>query len=50
MQYDVAEAATLIKLLEVVNSAISGGWRPQGGIAVVNRDGKLSFIQAMVRD
>ena len=51
MEYWIAQALKKDALIELVNDAITKGWRPQGGIAVAcGEAGSIfSYSQAMVR-
>lgn len=53
MQYDIIEATSLEKLIQLVNAKLSEGYEPHGGVAVVSNPesltfGKYTFYQAMI--
>jgi hypothetical protein len=53
MQYDIIEASSPEKLVELVNAKRSEGYEPHGGVAVVHNPesltfGKYTFYQAVV--
>jgi len=51
MQYDVAVGSNTHKLKDAVEKAITGGWRPLGGVAVVtDANGYPIFAQALIKD
>jgi hypothetical protein len=53
MRYRLVEAKDVEGLEQDVNAAIEDGWRPVGGVCVVNSQANTYawwFYQAMVRD
>ena len=48
MEYEIAEAYSLISLVEDVNYMINDGWEPLGGVAVSGVEEK-TYIQAMIK-
>jgi hypothetical protein len=51
MEYKVIESTEKEMLVEVINTHISDGWRPKGGISTcVTLQGAIVYFQALVKD
>ncbi len=50
MDYQICEANSALTLQGNVNRLIQEGWRPVGGVAVIQtQSGKWNYSQAMIR-
>lgn len=49
--YGVISGSTMNELVRNVNQVVGGGsnYRPEGGVSVINVDGRTTFYQAVVR-
>ena len=47
--YDFYITDAAAKLQELVDELISDGYRPKGGVSVTMSDGKVIFVQAMIK-
>lgn len=49
MTYKVIQFLTIKELEKEVNKLIAEGWKPCGGVVVLNESGLIQFIQAMMK-
>lgn len=49
MQYKIVGERSAGKFTKLVNDLIAEGWKPQGGVCVVIREGQELYAQAMIR-
>lgn len=51
MEYRIVEGAQVMqKFIDEVNKLMKEGWRPQGGIAVIDNENAWYYYQAMIKE
>ena len=48
-EYQILEDTSINDLVGAVNMAIKQGWKPRGGICILNRGQLIKYYQAMIK-